>query len=159
MAYAIKTMPKKGFTPEGYDEYTVYPLEGLWELSEYGEKEEGLNKEELVYTIMIRQPDFVTKEVLDLSLESTRNRKSHPYLNEIRFDTIEDGLSVQMLHIGPYTNEPETLKIMEEFTKANRLERASSQHREIYLSDPQKVEPEKLRTILRYRVLNKSQNK
>src|SRR5690606_14840069 len=64
IAYAIRMMPKQGFTPEGYNEYTVYPLEGLWGLTEEGRHLETLDKNELMYTIMIRQPDFVTDEVV-----------------------------------------------------------------------------------------------
>src|SRR5690554_5569200 len=58
LSYAIRMMPKQGYTPEGYFEYTVYPLEGIWDLTEKGRKLDTLDKEELVYTIMIRQPDF-----------------------------------------------------------------------------------------------------
>ena len=61
-------MPKNGFTPTGYFEYTVYPLEGVWDLTEEGKKETVLNKNELLYTIMIRQPDFVTDEVAEKAI-------------------------------------------------------------------------------------------
>jgi len=69
LAYAVRMMPKQGYTPEGYFEYTVYPLEGIWDLTEEGRKSDTLNKDELVYTIMIRQPDFVTQEVAERALE------------------------------------------------------------------------------------------
>ncbi len=65
IAYAIKMMPKKGYTPVGYTEYTVYPLEGVWDLTEEGRQSQVLNKDELLYTIMIRQPEFVTTEVFE----------------------------------------------------------------------------------------------
>lgn len=64
LAYAIKMMPKKGYIPDGYFEYAVYPLEGLWDLTDEGKRLKELNKDCLVYKIMIRQPDFVTEEVL-----------------------------------------------------------------------------------------------
>ena len=74
LAYAVRMMPKQGYTPEGYFEYTVYPLEGLWDLTEKGRKLETLNKDELVYTIMIRQPDFVTEDVVKRAFEHVRKK-------------------------------------------------------------------------------------
>lgn len=152
LSYAIRMMPKKGYTPDGYFEYTVYPLEGLWDLTEKGRQLDILDKDELLYTIMIRQPDFVTEEVVDKAFEDVRKKNSHPLLDEVRFDLIEDGLSVQMLHLGSYDNEPESFKIMKEFINDNNLEIVSLIHREIYLSDARKVDEEKLKTVLRYRV-------
>ena len=74
LAYSIRMMPKQGYTPEGYFEYTVYPLEGLWDLTEEGRRLDILNKDELLYTIMIRQPDFVTKGIVDRAFESSEKR-------------------------------------------------------------------------------------
>lgn len=79
LAYAVRMMPKQGYTPEGYFEYTVYPLEGIWDLSEEGRKLETLNKDELLYTIMIRQPDFVTEEVVQKAFERVRKRNHIHY--------------------------------------------------------------------------------
>ena len=152
VAYAIRMMPKKGYTPDGYFEYTVYPLEGIWDLSEEGRKADKLNKDELVYKIMIRQPEFVTRDVFDKAFEGVRKKKPDQFLEDVRFETIEDGLSLQMLHVGSYDNEPESFRAMEKFCIDNYLERTSLQHREIYLSDFRKVEPEKLKTVLRYMV-------
>lgn len=153
LAYAIRMMPKKGYTPEGYFEYTVYPLEGIWDLTERGRQLTTLDKDELLYTIMIRQPDFVTKEVVDKALESVSKKKPHPLLKDVTFSSMEDGLSVQMLHVGSYDNEPESFKIMEEFLIENNLERVTLQHREIYLSDARKVATDKLKTVLRFMVM------
>jgi hypothetical protein len=155
MAYAVRMMPKQGFTPENYFEYTVYPLEGVWGLTEKGIHSASFNKNELVYTIMIRQPDFVTKEVADLAFETVKKKKPHPLLSEVEFRLIEDGLSVQMLHVGPYDDEPQTFKKMNEFLIDHSLERVTFEHREIYLSDFRKVESEKLKTVLRYQVRQK----
>ncbi|MEH7125983.1 GyrI-like domain-containing protein [Bacillus sp. JJ1773] len=152
LAYAIRMMPKQGYTPDGYFEYTVYPLEGIWDLTEKGRKIETLDKNELLYTIMIRQPDFVTEEVVERAMERVRKKKPHPLLKEVTFDSIEDGLSVQMLHLGSYDEEPQTFERMNEFLTTNQFERACLTHREIYLSDFRRVEPEKLRTVLRYKV-------
>lgn len=101
---------------------------------------------------MIRQPDFVTKEIVDRAFEHVEKKKPHPFLNDVRFSTFQDGLSVQMLHVGPYDDEPQSFKVMNEFIKNNNLEKTSLQHREIYLSDFRKVEPSKLKTVLRYKV-------
>ncbi len=155
LAYAVRMMPKQGFTPEGYFEYTVYPLEGIWGLTEEGQKSASLNKDELVYRIMIRQPDFVTKEVTERAFESVRKKNPHPFLDEVDFCSLEDGLSVQMLHVGPYDNEPQTFDKMDEFLIQNHLERVTLEHKEIYLSDFRRVEPAKLKTVLRYQVRKK----
>lgn len=152
LAYAIRMMPKQGYTPEGYFEYTVYPLEGIWDLTEEGKKLDTLNKDELLYTIMIRQPDFVTKEVVDKAFENVRKKKPHPLLDKVTFDTLEDGLSVQMLHVGSYDDEPNSFEQMKAYIEENNLERATLVHREIYLSDARKVESAKLKTVLRYKV-------
>lgn len=156
LSYAIRMMPKQGYTPENYFEYTVYPLEGLWDLTERGRELDIFDKNELLYTIMIRQPDFVTEELLARAFESVRRKKPHPLLCDITFTSIEDGLSVQILHLGSYGKETESFKKMEEFMASNNLERTSLQHREIYLSDVRKVEPSKLKTVLRYPVKAKS---
>ncbi|MBC9786776.1 GyrI-like domain-containing protein, partial [Heliobacterium chlorum] len=152
LAYAIRMMPKQGYTPEGYFEYTVYPLEGVWDLTEEGKKFETLNKDELLYTIMIRQPDFVAEDLVERAFENVRKKKPHPLIEEVTFRTIEDGLSVQILHVGSFDDEPKSFEKMKEFIKENNLERVSLLHREIYLSDVRKVEPEKQKTVLRYKV-------
>lgn len=152
LAYAIRMMPKQGYTTDGYFEYTVYPLEGVWDLTEKGRKFDTLNKDELLYTIMIRQPDFVTKETVEKAFEKVKKKKPHSFLKDVIFDTFEDGLSVQMLHVGPYDDEPKSFALMDEFAMQNNLKRTSLLHREIYLSDFRKVEPAKLNTVLRYKV-------
>lgn len=155
LSYAIRMMPKNGYTPEGYFEYTVYPLEGLWDLTEEGRKSDTLNKDELLYTIMIRQPNFVNNEVIKGAFETVNKKKPHPLLKEVYFDEIEDGLSVQIMHVGSYDNEAESFNKMKKFINDNGLEIKTLVHREIYLSDVRKVEEEKLKTVLRYRVIKK----
>lgn len=152
LAYAIRMMPKQGYAPEGYFEYTVYPLEGIWDLTEEGRKLDVLNKDELLYTIMIRQPDFVTQDIVDRAFDNVRKKKPHPLLDHVTFETMEDSLSVQMLHVGPYDNEPQSFQLMKGFIANNNLEILSLVHREIYISDARKVEPSKLKTVLRYMV-------
>lgn len=152
MAYAVRMMPKGGVTPPGYVEYTVYPLEGIWSLTEKGRKLQELNKEEFLYTIMIRQPEFVTKEVAQMALEKVMKKNPHPFLEQVYFQTSEESLNIQMLHIGPYDEEPKSFAKMDEFAQENNLLRIEKEHREIYLSDARKAAPEKLITVLRYRV-------
>lgn len=155
LSYAVRMMPKNGYTPEGYFEYTVYPLEGLWNLTEKGRESSSLMKDELLYTIMIKQPDFVTEEVFKKALEIAKKKKPNILLDDITFQELNDGLSVQILHLGSYDNEPESFNKMKEYIKKNNLEIKTLIHREIYLSDARKVDRNKLKTILRYRVEKK----
>lgn len=152
LSYAIRMMPKNGITPDGYFEYTVYPLEGIWDLTENGRLEETLNKDELVYKLMIRQPDFVTEEVANMAMEIVKKKKPHPLLEKVEFESIKEGLCVQMLHVGPYDDEPRTFSVMKEFCIENNLEIKTLAHKEIYLSDFRKTEASKLKTVLRYSV-------
>lgn len=152
LSYAVKMLPKKGVTPEGYFEYTVFPLEGIWDLAPEARGLEVLDKDSLIYTIMIRQPDFVTEEIAQAALEKTAKKTKHPMLSNVRFEGIEEGMCVQMLHSGAYDDEPVSFARMEEFCKVNNLKRLSKIHREIYLSDARKTTAEKLQTVLRFRV-------
>jgi len=155
LSYAVRMMPKNGFAPDGYFEYTVYPLEGVWDVSEDARNSKELIKDELLYTIMIRQPNFVTKEVFQKAFEIANKKKPHPMLQEVYFDEIEDGLSVQILHNGSYDSEPESFNKMKKFIEDNNYEIKTLVHREIYLTDSRKVEKDKSKTILRYRIRNK----
>lgn len=152
MSYAVRMMPKNGFTPEGYFEYTVYPLEGLWDMTEEGKNSEAFDKNELIYTIMIKQPEFVNEEVFQKALEIAKKKNPNVLLDDVYLEEMEDGLSVQMMHTGSYDDEPESFAKMKEFMEKNNLTRRTLIHREIYLSDVRKVEKDNLKTVLRYRV-------
>jgi hypothetical protein len=154
LSYAVKMSPKKGLAPEGYFDYTVYPLEGIWDLNEEAKQnyQGTLNKDDLVFKLMIRQPDFVSPEFVAQMLEFTKQKKPHPLLEQLRFEVMEDGECVQMMHLGPYDEEPASFQKMETFAEENGLVRLSKTHREIYLSDFRKVAPEKLKTVLRFEV-------
>lgn len=149
LSYAVRMMPKNGFVPEGYFEYTVYPLEGVWEACDTSDKST------FSYTIMMRQPDFVTEEVVNKAFEIANVKKPNPLLKEAYYGEIEEGLSVQVLHIGDYDDEPESFEKMIKFMNENNLKKIGETHREIYLSDARKVERNKLKTILRYMVKQK----
>ena len=153
LAYTIRMSPKSGTAPDGYYEYTVFPLEGVWDISEEAERNFGrLDKDSLVYTLMIRQPDFVLKDYARSVLELVKRKKPSPHLDEVRFETIEDGDCVQMTHIGPYDAEAASFARMEAFCAANALARVSRIHREIYMSDPRKANPATMKTVLRFQV-------
>ena len=152
LSYGVKMMPKKGVTPEGYFEYSVFPLEGVWDLAPEARGLETLDKDSLIYTIMIRQPDFVTGELAQAAIEAVVKKIKHPRLGDVRFGSSEDGLCVQMLHVGSYDSEPGSFVRMEEFCTANNLKRISRTHREIYLSDARKTSADKLQTVLRFKV-------
>lgn len=152
LSYAIKMMPKKDINPEGYFDYVVYPLEGIWDLDEEGRAKEEFDKNNLVYNIMIRQPDFVTKEVFDLAMDMTKKKKPNKYLDEVVFDEIEEGMCVQMMHIGPFDDEYKTFEVMKQYCNDNNLVIKNLAHREIYISDFRKTSQEKLKTVLRYMV-------
>lgn len=155
LSYAVNMSPKNNFAPKDYFEYTVYPLEGIWDLTEEAKKSnsETLDKSQLVFNLMIRQPDFVTPDFAQEAIERTKKKKYHPLLEKVIFEIIEDNNCIQMMHIGSYDNEPLSFKQMEDFCLDNGFKRESKQHREIYLSDFRKVSPEKLKTVLRFRIL------
>jgi hypothetical protein len=155
LAYTIKMSPKNNFAPKDYFEYTVYPLEGIWDLTEEAKKSnlKTLDKSQLVFNLMIRQPDFVTPDFALEAIERTIKKKYHPFLEKVKFEIIEDNLCIQMMHIGSYDSEPASFKQMEDFCRQNGYKRESKQHREIYLSDFRKVSPDKLKTVLRFRIL------
>lgn len=151
LSYTIRMMPKKGINPEGYFEYTVFPLEGVWDLDEEGRQLEVLDKDRLVYKIMIRQPEFVTEELYLTAKSLVTKKVPENLLNRVRFEEIREELCVQCMHIGSYDEEKETFSKMDEFCEANQLIRKDKRHREIYITDPRKTESEKLKTVLRFK--------
>ena len=154
LSYTIRMMPKSGWTPPDYQEYTVFPLEGIWWLDTDAWQGGELDKTKLKYKLMIRQPWFVTPDVVGRAMESARKKVPAELLARASFEVFTDGPSVQMLHVGPYDTEPETFAAMNEFMRTRGLVRSEQVHREIYLSDPRKVSPEKNRTLLRFFHLN-----
>ncbi|GAB6930836.1 GyrI-like domain-containing protein [Paenibacillus sp. JCM 10914] len=151
MSYAVRMSHKREIVPAGYYEYTVFPLEGEWDLLDRSKP--ATDKSNLKYTMMIRQPDFLTEELFVRFLEQLRRKKLNPYLENIQFACVEDGLSCQMMHIGSFDDEPESFARMEAFCTEQGYHRASKIHREIYLSDPRKTEASKLKTVLRFPVI------
>lgn len=156
LSYAVRMSPKNGYAPDGYYEYTVFPLEGVWDISEEAKKNfSELNKDDFVFDMMIRQPDFVDETYAEKIIQITKKNKPHELLDEVKFVSIEEGKCVQMMHMGSYDSEPESFKMMAEFTSEQGFKRSSKKHREIYLSDPRRANPEKLKTVLRFRIEEK----
>lgn len=151
LSYGIKMLPKKGVTPEGYIDYVVAPLEGLWWVSD---GEFSLTKRDnWLWTIMIRQPEFVNEELFLAVKQEVEKKKSNKLIGKARFECFDEGLCAQIMHTGPYATEPATMEIMESFMKDNGYKNTfvkGGKHHEIYLSDPRKSNPEKMLTVLRH---------
>ncbi|MEG0773729.1 GyrI-like domain-containing protein [Clostridium sp.] len=152
-SYTVKMSYKSDNIPEGYYNYTVFPLEGEWDLID--KTIASTVKSNYKYKLMIRQPDFLTLDLFQSFLLMTKKKKGNTYLDKLYFETIEDGLCCQMLHIGSYDEEPESFRLMDKFCEENEYERISKIHKEIYLSDPRKTEVSKLNTVLRYKIEKK----
>lgn len=151
-SYTIKMLPKKGIIPQGYEDYVVYPLEGIWDLPENTKEFDKLDKSQFIYKIMIRQPEFVTEELFNDAVNTLKTKSNDEMLNKLKFVSIEDGLCVQMLHIGPFDEESKSFALMDEYTNDNGYKRIGKNHREIYISDFRRAKQENLKTVLRYRV-------
>lgn len=146
VSYTLKFMIKKGGTAI---DYGIMPLEGLWwadDMSKFSI--EGMDKDSWKWTLMIMQPKYVTKDMFSKALEQVKKKKNLLSLSEIRFESFHEGLSAQILYIGPYSEEHTTIEKIHAFIKEKEYE-LSGKHHEIYLSDPRKTAPEKLKTILR----------
>ena len=151
VAYAIKMLFKnamKNKTDSEITDFTVYPLEGLWEKVDGKE----LDKSKLEYTLMIKQPDFITQEIFTEALENVKEKKPNALYDEMSFREIEEGKSIQILHVGIYDDEPKSFEQMNEFVIKLNLTRIGDFHREIYLSNKNRTSEEKQKTILRYSV-------
>lgn len=152
LAYAIKMVYKASATntaaSKEVHDFSVYPLEGVWKQKQSDE----LVKEELEYTIMIRQPDFVTENMVGAALEIVKRKKPNPLYDEIQVDTMQDGKCIEILHIGAFDDEPASFEKMAQFAEKSGLKRNESCHREIYLNNANRVEKSKLKTILRFSV-------
>lgn len=153
LSYTIKMSHKKGKEPSGFFEYVVPPLEGLWSIS--GGEFSFTNRENWLWTAMIRQPEFVKPDFVEWAISEVRAKKPDLPVDKVRFETFDEGLCVQIMHIGPYSTEPVTMKKIEDFMAQQGLrDRLSSggKHHEIYLSDPRKSKPETMKTVLRHPV-------
>ena len=144
VAYRLKFTSKS----EKGKEYVVPPMEGLWWVENMEEFSTG-DKSTWDWTMMIMQPEWITTEMFEEAVSEVEKKKSLPALFKLRLETYHEGLSVQIMHGGSYDDEGPTIARMHrEFMPKHNYEPAGKHH-EIYLSDPRRVAPEKLKTVLR----------
>lgn len=150
ISYTLKFMLKKRKT--NAIDYPVMALEGLWWV------EDGMFditvKDNWFYTLMIMQPEVITQDLFDEGLEQVRKKRGDSEaLSKLRLANFEEGLCVQTMHLGPYATEPATIERMRAFAQENGyrdLVGSGGKHHEIYLGDPRKANPAKLKTVLRH---------
>ena len=129
-------------------DYPVMALEGLWWVED--SNFDIMKKDNWVYTVMILQPDHITPELFAEALSQMRKKKGDlPAFSRLRLEAFQEGLCVQMMHVGPYETEPGTVARMEAFAAANGYT-MHGKHHEIYIGNPLRAQPEKLKTILRH---------
>ena len=150
VAYTIKMSRLGKHRLEGYFDYVVPPLEGLW----WQEGVHGVDyahKSDFQWISLIRLPEFVTEEAFDWAIREATEKKQQDF-SKVEFFSWEEGLCVQCMHIGPYDDEPATVAAMEEYAKAQGYQEdfgADRFHHEIYLSDVRRCKPERLKTVIR----------
>lgn len=150
VAYTIKMSKQK---PEGYFDYVVPPLEGLW----WQEGIHGVDyahKKEFQWISLIRLPEFVTREVFDWAIREATEKKQQDF-SAVEFFSWEEGLCVQCMHLGPYDDEPATVAAMAQYVRDQGYEEDFGEerfHHEIYLSDVRRCRPERLKTVIRHPV-------
>ena len=144
MAFTIKMTRKFA----GQQDYKVCHLEGLYWADDEEASFAELPREQWRWKLILRVPDFIEEGDLDKARAALHKKNKPPDFEEVRLETIDEGQCVQMLHVGPYADEPQTLEQMQQLAAANGLA-FHGRHHEIYLSDPRRVPPERLRTILR----------
>ena len=150
ISYTLKFMLKK--RKANPIDYPVMALEGLWWV------EDGVFditiKDNWFYTLMILQPDVITKDIFEEGLKQVREKKGDsPSFSKLHLAEFEEGLCVQTMHIGPYASEPATVERMRAFASENGYQDCvglGGKHHEIYLGDPRKADPAKLKTVLRH---------
>lgn len=153
VAYTLKMSYKTDYKIDGFYEYVVPPLEGFW-------WQDGIcgvdysKKDEFNWISIIRLPDFITRENFDWAVKTASEKKKID-CSSAEFLTVEEGLCVQIMHIGSFDDEPATVTLMDEYLEENGYEKDFSDtrlHHEIYLSDPRKSTPDKQKTVIRHPV-------
>lgn len=151
IAYTLKMSYKTDYKIKGFYEYVVPPLEGFWK-QENMDGVDYSSKETFCWTSVIRLPGFVTEKDFDWAVE-TASRKKKTDCSIARFMAIDEGLCVQMMHLGAFDDEPATIEIMDKFLEVNGYINDFSNnrlHHEIYISNPQKTAPGKYKTVIRH---------
>ncbi len=153
IAFTIKMSKLGSHKIEGYFDYVVPPLEGFWRQEDTAEIDYS-RKADFQFISVIRLPDFVTKNDFDWAIEEATKKKKQDF-SKVEFLTYNEGLCVQCMHIGPYDDEPQTIRLMHDFMNAQGYEPDITDkrlHHEIYLSDARKTAPERLKTVIRHPV-------
>ena len=151
IAFTLKMSYKGNHRIDGYFEYVVPPLEGFW----WQEGVAGIDyahKNDFQWISAIRLPDFVTRADFDWAIAEATAKKKCDF-SKVEFLTYEEGLCVQCMHLGSYDNEPATVQLMKDFAEAQGYQIAIDdvrRHHEIYLSDPRRTAPDKLKTVIRH---------
>ena len=151
VAYTLKMSYKTDYKIEGFFEYVVPPLEGFW----WQEDTDGVDytdKSKFNWISVIRLPDFVSQKDFDWAVETASKKKRLDCLSA-EFMSIDEGMCVQMMHLGAFDDEPATVAVMDEYIKQNGYANDMNKdrlHHEIYLSDARKVAPEKWKTVIRH---------
>ena len=151
IAYTIKMSKKGSHQIDGYFDFVVPPLEGFWQQAG-SDSIDYAHKENFEWISVIRLPDFVTKADFDWAVQEATAKKKLDF-SPVEFLTVDEGLCVQCMHIGPYDAEPATVAAMDAFVQANGYANDltdARRHHEIYLSDVRKTAPEKLKTVIRH---------
>jgi hypothetical protein len=143
ISYTLKFMVKK----ETAMDYGVMPLEGLWWAKDMADFIKG-NKDNWQWTALIMQPEYVTDVLFHLAVDKVKADKNPPALQRARFESFLEGLSAQIMYSGPYSQEGPTISRIHEFIAENGYQ-LHGKHHEIYLGDPRRTRPEKLKTIIR----------
>ncbi|MDR3269938.1 MAG: GyrI-like domain-containing protein [Peptococcaceae bacterium] len=152
IAYGVKMSKRSGDTPDGYFDFVVAPLEGLWRTDGAG----ILDKNKFQWTSLMRLPDFVTPDVFEDIRLKVGKKKPELDLSAVRLERFTEGLCGQITHIGSFDDEPATIAELTRFILESGCTIEMSgwrQHHEIYLSDPRKATPEKMKTIIRYPIV------
>ncbi|CRK49292.1 conserved hypothetical protein [Rhodococcus sp. RD6.2] len=145
VAYALKFASKRELDRD----YAVMPLEALWSAEDMDSFTTARDKSQWNWTLMIMTPDWITGAHVESARESVALKGTAPVLGALRLETLDEGLCVQTLHVGPYDDEAPVLDELHHGFIPDSGLRMTGRHHEIYLSDPRRAAPEKLRTILR----------
>ncbi len=160
LSYSIKMSKKSETPPSGYFDFVVPPLEGLWSVADAAFTGGVIeDKRKFRWTSMIRQPEFVTQDVFDAAKKTLAKKKPHLDVSRARLERLREGLCAQIMHIGPFDDEPRSMAKLQTFiADAGYREDMAAQrrHHEIYLSDPRKTDPDKLKTVIRHPIVETS---
>lgn len=158
LSYTIKMSYKSEVKIAGYFEYVVPPLEGLWSISDSMETGNTIDLSNAKWKSMIMQPQFVNEKVFEWTLTEVHRKKPDVDIKNAQLFTFTEGLCVQILHVGPYKDEERSIKKLNTFIEENGYLldiNKTRKHHEIYISDPIKTAPDKLKTILRLPIKSK----